>query len=284
MTTGVIINADDFGLSPGVSRGIVDAFREGVLSSTTMLVNLEHFEDAVRLAKDNPDLPVGVHLSLLWGRPVSEVADVPSLVDGDGCFPRSLSTLASRYMLGRISTGQVRHELRNQLRAFLDAGLTPTHLDTHKHVHCLPGVLDAVIAVAGEFGVDRVRLPSEQPLGFSLPTGRPSVSATAKRRLLRLLFGGARSRLRAAGIRTTDHFVGITHQACLNSEVLHRILSSLRSGVTELMCHPGHIDEEAREYSAIPPHREVELTGLKDPLVRDLVDSGAVRLMHYGDL
>ena len=87
MTTKAIINADDFGLSPGVNRGIVSGFRDGVLTSTTMLVNLPHFEDAVNLARDNPDLPVGIHLSLLWGRPVSEPHRVPTLIERDGCFP-----------------------------------------------------------------------------------------------------------------------------------------------------------------------------------------------------
>ncbi len=288
MTMKAIINADDFGLSPGVNRGIVSGFRDGILTSTTMLVNLKYFEDAVNLARENPDLPVGIHLSLLWGRPLSEPVQVPTLVRRDGCFPRSLSTLAARYFLGRLSREQVRLELRNQVRKFLDAGLTPTHLDTHKHVHCLPGILEALIEVAAEFGIERVRLPLEDKLDIGPPSEgrrpRPSWTSSAKRRLIRFLCRGSRARLRQAGIRTADHFVGIGYQTCLNSDVLHLILSHLRGGVTEIMCHPGYEDEPLREFSSTPPYREVELEGLKNRRVRDLVSAGAVKLTHYGDL
>ena len=85
-------------------------------------------------------------------------------------------------------------------------------------------------------------------------------------------------------MRTTDHFVGIVEQHCLNSDVLHRILSNLRSGVTEIMCHPGLIDEQAGVYSRTPPHREVELASLKDPRLRSCLTDGDIRLMNYGDL
>jgi len=288
MTTKAILNADDFGLSPGVNRGIVSGFRDGILTSTTMLVNLKHFEDAVNLARDNPDLPVGIHLSLLWGRPLSEPVRVPTLLERDGCFPRSLTTLAARYFLGRLSREQVRLELRNQVRKFLDAGLTPTHLDTHKHVHCLPGILEALIEVAAEFGIEKVRLPLENKLDLGRPPGgrgpRPSWTSSAKRKLIRFLCRDSRARLQKAGIRTADHFVGIDYQACLNSDVLHLILSHLRGGVTEIMCHPGYDDEALREFSSTPPYREVELEGLKDRRVQDLVNSGAIKLTHYGDL
>ena len=157
-----------------------------------MLVNLKHFEDAVNLARDNPDLPVGIHLSLLWGRPVSDPVNVPTMVGPDGCFPRSLSTLAARYFLGRLSREQVRLELRNQVRKFLDAGLTPTHVDTHKHVHCLPGILEALIEVAAEFGIERARLPVEDKLDIRPPAGSqpPSWISSATPGLIRFLCRG----------------------------------------------------------------------------------------------
>ena len=119
----VVVNADDFGLSPGVSRGILRAFREGVLTSTTMLVNLDGFDDAVALAKANPDLPVGVHLTLLWGRPVSDPEAVRRLVDRDGRFPDSPGALLRRYVFGRLPRSQVRDEFRRQVWKFVDAGL-----------------------------------------------------------------------------------------------------------------------------------------------------------------
>ena len=286
---GVIINADDFGLTPGVNRGIVSAFREGVLTSTTMMVNMRFFDEAVELARENRDLPVGIHLTLLWGRPVSDPVAVPSLVDDQGRFPRSLGTLGRRYLLGSLEPEQLEVEFRAQIRKFQQAGLRPTHLDTHKHVHCLPGVLRAMLSVAREFDIRRIRFPLEQELTIQ-PGDQPSVppgsswSATAKRQLIRVLCARNRGVLDASGILTTDHFVGIRYQDCLNSGVFGLILNNLGSGVTELMCHPGFNDEYLGEYSKVPPHREQELEGLKSPQVRELVERRSIRLMHYGEL
>lgn len=277
---GVIINADDFGLAPGVNRGVLSGFREGVLTSTTMLVNLRFFEDAVALARDNPDLPVGIHLSLLWGRPVSDPARVPSLLEADGSFPRSLGTLVRRYFLGRVRLDEVECEFRAQARKFVDAGLTPTHVDTHKHVHSLPGVLRALITVAEELGIRGVRLPCENGAGV----GRPSLKIAAQRSFVRLLCRDARAALERAGIKTTDHFMGIDHMQRLDAPALRMILERLPDGVTELMCHPGYVDEHLTEFARVPPYREQELAGLKDPSVRAVVESREIRLMHYGEL
>ncbi len=284
----MIFNADDFGLSPAVNRGILEAFREGVLTSTTMLVNLDHFEDAVAIAGRNPDLPVGIHLSLLWGRPVSSPEQVPSLVDRGGCFPRRLAVPARRYVLGRLDPDHVRREFRAQIRTFLDAGLTPTHVDTHKHVHGLPRVMEALGAVAAEFGIDKVRLPVERGLtrkgGPGGPAPKVSWKGAAKRRLVRLLCRRHRSILRSYGLRTTDHFVGIGYMDCLNSQVICFILQNAAEGVTEVMCHPGYSDEASRRFSSTAPDREEELRGLVDDRVRAEADASAISLISYRDL
>lgn len=289
LPNGVIINADDFGLTPGVNRGIVSAFREGVLTSTTMMVNMRFFDEAAGLARENPDLPVGIHLTLLWGRPVSDPAAVTSLVDRAGRFPCSLGTLGRRYLMGRLEPEQVKVEFRAQIHKFRQAGLRPTHLDTHKHVHCLPGVLRAMLAVAREFDIRRIRFPVERELtirpgSVSPALARSPLSATAKQRLIRSLCARNRAELDVAGIRTTDHFVGIRYQNCLNSVVFRLILGNLGEGVTEIMCHPGYYDEHLGEYSSVPPHREAELEGLLDPQLREWVEQRSIRLMHYGEL
>jgi hopanoid biosynthesis associated protein HpnK len=278
VSAGVIINADDFGLTPGVNRGILSAFREGVLTSTTMLVNLRFFDDAVALARANPDLPIGVHLSLVGGRPVSDPARVPSLVERDGGFPRGVAALGRRYLLGRLSLAEVREEFRAQVRKFLDQGLAPTHLDTHKHVHGLGGIFRAVLDVARELDIRRVRVPCED--GRSLRPWR----AAARRSVLRWLCRDAREEAARAGVRTTDHFVGLGQGDRLDGETLQLILRGLRPGVTELMCHPGYDDEHLRHCSRVPPHRERELAGLKDPRVRECARSSGIRLMSYAEL
>ncbi|MEE8459718.1 MAG: ChbG/HpnK family deacetylase [Phycisphaerales bacterium] len=276
----VIINADDFGLSPGVNRGILSAFRDGVVTSTTLLANMAGFDDAVAIARENPDLPVGIHLSLIWGRPVSDPAKIPTLVDRQGLLNRSASALGVRAMLGRLSVDQVRIEFAGQVRKVLDAGLTPTHLDTHKHIHVLPGVADALVSVAGEFGIHKVRLPRERSprsRGCRCPA-----SGNVKRAIIALLSHRAETQLCA--LKSTDHFVGIADSACLDTERLSLILRNLDDGVTELMCHPGHVDDQMKRYVAHSTRREIELNALRDTEIRDYTESGSCRLMHFGDL
>jgi hopanoid biosynthesis associated protein HpnK len=280
----VIINADDFGLSPGVNRGILTAFREGVLTSTTMLVNLPSFDDAVRLARENPDLPVGIHLSLLWGAPVSAPSTVASLVEPDGRFPRSLSVLARRYFLGTLKLDHVRSEFRAQVERFRRAGLNPTHVDSHKHVHCLPGVLEALAHVVHEQGIRCVRLPYEDGLSQRTDARSGSLKARVKSAIVGLLSRNGRHTLERLGLRTTDHFVGIEYQDRLDGDTMRFILSHLRDGVTELMCHPGYDDDLAREYSRTPPHRDRELAALRDPAVRECLTARGVQRISYNDI
>jgi hopanoid biosynthesis associated protein HpnK len=282
----VIINADDFGLSPGISRGIVAAFREGVLTSTTMLVNMPSFDDGVGLAHENPDLPMGIHLSLLWGPPVSTPSAVPTLVERDGWFPRSLTVLARRYYLGTLDLDDVRTEFRAQVERFRRAGLRPTHVDTHKHVHCLPGVLRALADVATEQGIRCVRLPREEDPapGAIASVASPSVRARAKARLVAFLIRGGRRLLAERGLKTTDHFAGIASMDRLDAPALCAILSGLREGVTEVMCHPGYDDDLAREYSNTPPHRDLELAALRDPAVRACLAARGIERISYNDI
>lgn len=284
----VIINADDFGLSPGVNRGIVEAFEDGVLSSTTMLVNLGGFDDAVARARERPALPVGIHLSLLWGAPIADPEAVPSLVDGEGRFPTGVAPLARRYFLGRLSPEHVKSEFRAQIRRFVASGLTPTHADTHKHVHCLPGIMEALASVTAEFGIQKVRCPHEAGLGPAPPGGvaHPEVSwkSRAKRDLIRFFTRGHRDLMTSCGIRTTDHFVGIAFMETLNQEAFRFILQNVASGVTEIMCHPGYADEESDHFSRQSPRRERELQGLLDGEVRAEVEANAIELISYREL
>jgi hopanoid biosynthesis associated protein HpnK len=276
----VIVNADDFGLSPGVNRGIIAAFRDGVLSSTTLMANMPSFDEAVQLAKENPGLGVGVHLSLIWGAPVTPANKVPSLVERDGSFPANAKGLALRYVTGRLADAEVRTELRAQLRRVVDAGLKPTHVDTHKHIHCLPRVLDAVIAVAAEMGIDKIRLPIEA----TTSQAGGSITSRAKVAILRTLFSGARRKLATAGITTTDHFAGLYDSDKLDAEALDRILAHLQPGATEIMCHPGDAEDAAIPYGGSWLNRQRELDALLDPRLKERIAASDIQLTNFRDI
>ncbi len=158
MSTLLIINADDFGLTPGINRGILRAFTRGALTSATIMANGTAWREAVESARSHPGLGVGVHLNLTSLRPVLPPEQVPSLVDKKGKFRRQF------WRLGFVSKAQVRLEWRAQIRRLVDAGLKPTHLDSHHHVHLWGGLVDVAWELATEFAIPAMRAVS--PLGL----------------------------------------------------------------------------------------------------------------------
>jgi predicted glycoside hydrolase/deacetylase ChbG (UPF0249 family) len=247
----LVVNADDFGVTAGVSRGILESHRRGIVSSTTAMVNLAPQSDLEAEALGLPGLGVGLHFNLTWGGPVSPRDLVPSLVDGEGRFRRDPVAVARR-----AAPDEVRREAEAQIEAFARRfGRSPTHLDSHHHVHRRPGVLDAVADVAASAGL-ALRSPD----------------------------AGFRDGLRRRGLRTADHFVGGDDPAPYWT--LPRLLDTLAglpTGVTELMCHPGYFDADLA-YSRYGPPRETELAALTDPEARATLDRLDIRLCHFGTL
>jgi predicted glycoside hydrolase/deacetylase ChbG (UPF0249 family) len=157
----LIVNADDFGLTAGVNRGIVDCHQRGIATSATLMANGAAFEGAVELGRRNPKLGVGCHLVLVGGNCVARRSEIPLLADADGKLPPDLPRLVARLSRGKKIVPQITAEFRAQVEKIRDAGIEPTHLDTHKHTHCHPRVMEALAQVAEEFGIRCVRKPFE---------------------------------------------------------------------------------------------------------------------------
>lgn len=246
----LIVNADDFGLTAGVSGGILRAHREGVVTSTTVLASLPPQEELDAVAARS-GVGLGLHFNLTWGRPVSPPAAVATLVDHDGRFGGDLAALQER-----AHPDEVRRECEAQIEAFTRRfGRAPTHLDSHHHVHRLPRVMDAVVDVVLD-----ARLP------------------------LRSQDAGFRDGLRRRGVVTTDAFVGDAQaEPYWTTGRLLDQLATLPLGVTELMCHPGVFDE-ALAYSRYGRQREVELAALCDAEARATVERLDIQLCHFGAL
>src|SRR5262249_13157892 len=156
-----IVNADDFGFTRGVNEGILRGYRTGIVTSTTIMANGDAFDEAVEAARANPGLGVGCHLSAVGGRPVSKPSEIPTLVDRDGMLPPTFGQLLIKFARRSVSINEIASEFRSQLARITSAGITPTHLDTHKHSHTHPQVMRALAQVAAEFGVVCVRNPFE---------------------------------------------------------------------------------------------------------------------------
>ena len=265
----LVVNADDFGYARDVNAGIIEAHTKGILTATTLMANGVAFDDAVRLAQDHKDLDVGCHLVLVGGR---------SVLNEDTCLPASVPELLKQLALRRIDPYP---ELRAQVTKILSTGLKPTHLDTHKHTHLAPPVLDAVARLSQEFAIRWVRRPFDFPLsGGPVPFGKRAVS-----RSLQVLRSNFHRKLSRYGCLTTDYFAGFQLTGYLQTPQLIAILRTLPDGITEFMCHPGYCTDELRAMATrLKESRERELEALVADEVRITLEVSGIQLLRYRDL
>jgi predicted glycoside hydrolase/deacetylase ChbG (UPF0249 family) len=265
----LIVNADDFGFTPDVNEGIVHAHRHGILTATTVMATGAAFADAVRRAREAPSLDIGCHLALVGGRSV--VAPYREL-------PRTAPELLLALWKREVDPYR---ELRAQIEKIAAAGLEPTHLDTHKHTHLAPPVLEAVGRLANEFRIRWVRRPFDFPLS--------GMAAPLAQRALETGLGFLRARFHRAlerhGCRTTDHFAGFRITGRFRTPELVALIRALPDGVTEFMCHPGFCREELRcARTRLKESREEELRALTAPEARQALAESRVTLANYRDL
>ena len=284
----LIVNADDFGLTEEVSGGILDAHREGIVTSTTLMANGGAFDAAVSMCRRTPRLGIGVHLNLTEGAPVSPAWRIPSLVDRKGRLHLSPGRLLKALVVQQINLADVETELRAQIHKIFRAGISPTHLDGHKHVHVLPGVSDIVIRLAGEFSIPSVRCPLEEPprLSYMLDSRSASLASVFKQYLVgrgvSALARRFRKKLAVAGLHCPAHFYGLSQTGFLDARGIREVLGRLPQGTSELMCHPGYVDDElAQTGTRLLAEREIEVFALRSRPVRRLVESSGIRLVNY---
>ena len=284
----LIVNADDFGLTKGVSEAIVDAHRHGIVSSTTLMANGEAFEAAAALSRQTPGLGIGVHLNLSEGVPVSPARRIPSLVDADGRLHLTPVQLWKGIATRQVSVADIESELRAQIAKIRRAGILPTHLDGHKHVHVLPGVSDIVIGLAREFSIPSVRCPVEEHHGFLSMAwgGRGSRVSMLKQHLVgRGVTAFARrfqQRLAEAGLHRPTHFYGLSSTGFLDTRGIRDVLGRLQPGTSELMCHPGYPDAVLEKTGTrLLVQRDVEMFALCSPVIKRLVSDSGIRLVNY---
>lgn len=285
----LIVNADDLGWTEGVNKGIAEAHRHGIVTSTSMLANGKAFAKAVELVEKMPALGVGVHLNLSDGAPVAERKQVGSLVNSKGIMRGGPESLLLRMARRGLEVEQVEREWDAQIRKVRDAGIQPTHLDGHKHVHMLPGLFEIALRLGKRHGIGAVRIAHEASnLRAALSAGEEQHAGVVMRqgvqaRGLKLLARDARELAERAGIATADYFCGIAQTGELTREGIARLLENLPEGTTELMCHPGYADAELEKSATRLQHsRQTELEILTDKGIRKLVASQGIRLIDYG--
>ncbi|HVM74572.1 MAG TPA: ChbG/HpnK family deacetylase [Candidatus Saccharimonadales bacterium] len=289
----LIVNADDLGWTEGVNRGIADAHRQGLVTSTSLLANGEAFDSALEVARANPELGVGVHLNLSDGPPAAPAETVRGLLNTAGNLEGGPESWLLRIAGRSLPIEEVEREWGAQIRKVREAGIEPSHLDGHKHVHMLPGLFEAALRLAKKNGIRAIRVSHEEStLRSALSSGDQDAGVVLKQgvqaRGLKLLARDAREMADRAGVVTTDYFCGIAQTGMLTREGVAQLLAILPEGTTELMCHPGYVDEDLRRTSTrLQESRQTELDILTDGAIRKLVASKGIRLISYklmGDL
>ncbi|MBV9504228.1 MAG: ChbG/HpnK family deacetylase [Acidobacteriia bacterium] len=266
----MVVNADDFGFTPDVNEGIVEAHRNGILTAATLMANGEAFDDAVQLARNSPSLDIGCHLVLVGGRSLATGKALPKTVG------RLLAAIARREVA-------VYDELRAQICRITKAGIEPSHLDTHKHTHLAPPVLEAVARLGEEFGISWIRRPFDFPLRAA--SGRVARMTRWTSRALGLLQRRFRRVLEEHHCRATDHFAGFQITGTFRTSELIELLEVVPEGSTELMCHPGRCgDALLGAPTRLKQSREAELEALTARAVRDAVARAGIELVNYRQL
>lgn len=273
MTRLLVVNADDLGWSRAVNAGIAAVYRQGIVTSASLLANGAAWEDAVALLRELPQLGVGVHLAWVDGAPLTLPSHVASLVDPEGWLWPDYTVFVRRYVLGQIKLDDVAREAQRQIERVLDAGLAVDHLDSHEHLHLLPGIWERMVDLAVRYRIPVVRLPRE-PLS-DLWGDLVRLPGVARRTALQL--AAAAGRISGGRIRHVDAFFGGTDSCMLEEPRLVRLLEAVPDGVSELMCHPG-ADGDA------PGLRGRELDALMSPAARRAVQRRHIRLARFADV
>jgi len=281
MMKKLIINADDLGLADEINQGIIKAYQEGILTSTSLVASGEAFEGAVALIHQHPGMDVGVHLTLIEEKSVLPPKDIPTLVNAEGYFRKTALHFTRDYLLNRIVLDEVRRELRAQIQKIRRKDVFLTHIDSHQHVHILPKILSVTLQLAHEFQIKAIRVPFEQmEWGHFLCVNKwPRLIQQLGLNFLSLY---VRHRLKGYA---PIHFFGFFDSGRLNTVRLAHIVSKLPRGISEIMCHPGLDDGRTMgKYSHWGYNSWDECRSLTHHSISDLIDSQKVMLTSFRSL
>jgi hopanoid biosynthesis associated protein HpnK len=287
----LIINADDFGLTAGVNRGIVEAHEQGVVTSATLMANGPAFEEAIGLAQARPRLGVGCHVVLVDGAPLLNKTEVASLLDGGGNgsggprFREGIGRFGALALMRRVAADEIEAEATAQIRKLQSAGISVTHLDSHKHTHLFPHVLRPLLRAAAKCGVRAIRNPFERIQGAQLAASPSLWKRWTEVGLLRSLARQFREAVEEAGISTPDGTLAIVATGSLNERLLRLMVENLPDGTWELVCHPGYNDADLQQvHTRLRESRESELRILTSSSTRDLLAANGVEVVTFREL
>lgn len=237
----LIVNADDFGLSRAINRGIIETIEKGAVNSVSLVASGNAIEEAVSYLRNKSTVQTGIHLTLIEEKPVSDPASVKSLLAGETFVPGYMAFM-KRYGKNKIDFSEVRRELRAQIEKLVSLGVTITHCDSHQHIHLLPRVSSIVIDLCREFKIGRIRIVNEIPSIFALARAIP---------LAAMAFMSKQIKQTACqvGVWAVDRFFGFNTSMHVTERVIRKAVACSQKKNVELMCHPGYNEDGDRAYA-----------------------------------
>lgn len=276
----IIVNADDFGRHELINRAVERAFKSGCLKSATLMAGGVAFEDAVEVAKKNPNLGVGIHFTLANGNPILPPKEIPSLVTEEGTFHGNYVKFLKRYLSGKISLAEVRSELAAQLEKISRTGLTLTHFDSHQHLHHVPGIVEIVLDLATTAKISAMRVADTKLFDGELDSlgkflGRLGLGSLAK---------FAAYMAHKKNFKTPEHFAGIVAGESFSENFMLKLIENLREGTTEVMLHPGTDNKILCDFCDWEHDFEEELAAVTSPKILSALAEKNISTINFSDL
>lgn len=276
----LIVNADDFGRHELINRAVEISFNKGCLRSATLMAGGIAFDDAITIAKKNRGLGVGIHFTLANGNPVLPPENIPTLVTKDGIFHDNYVTFMKRYFSGKIALSEIRSELAAQLQKILRAGLTPTHFDSHQHLHHIPGVIEIALDLAASENISAMRAANTKIFdgelnSFGQFVGRFGLSSLAK---------FAAYKAHNKNFVTPEHFKGIVAGESVNENFMAKLLDNLQDGTTEVMLHPGTDNTILQDFCQWEHNFVEELAAVTSPQILNLLAEKNISAISFSEL
>ncbi|MDY3297477.1 ChbG/HpnK family deacetylase [Selenomonas sp.] len=282
----ILLNADDFGRHACINAAVRESVERGLLRSASLMAGEPAFDDAVDIAKAHPTLGVGIHFTLVDGRPVLPPEEIPSLVGADGRFRPDHGAFVKDFLCGRIRRADIRRELTAQAQKIVAAGIRPDHVDSHQHIHMLPGIFSIALDVAAQYGIRAVRISQVDVGEASWLAG--SLGDIIGRAGLFALGVRARRLARRRGFAAPAHFAGLVAGAAVTPAFLVQLADSLartkNAGATEVMMHPGTSNAALVPFTRWQHDFEVEFTAATSADVRAAFSKNALTSVRFSEI
>ncbi len=278
----LIVNADDFGLHHQVNQAVIEGYQKGCIRSTSLMPTGAAVEEACQLARENPDLGIGIHITLVAEKPVLPADKVSTLLDETGHFHADHMVFIKNYIQGKIDKGQLYAECEAQIKKAMSLGLNITHLDSHQHLHTLPGVTAICLELMKKYGIHKMRFPGEAFL-FTGEYNSGLFRRVAKCGLT-VCAMLARSQAREYDISMPEHFFGMLAGGHMEEKYFMNILQSLPEGVSEIMVHPG---KDAKVLGSVynwQYHWEDELASVTSQKAMNYLNEHKIELISFKEL